>query len=63
MRGESRFCRAHGVWEKGMRHRGGSIRASIEGARVGTVVCGSEVEGPLQARDVIAAWVHLELRW
>ena len=28
--GESRFCRAHGVWEKGVRHRGGSIRASIE---------------------------------
>ena len=49
--GESRFCRAHGVWEKGVRHRGGSIRASIERARVGTVVCGREVEGPLQARD------------
>ena len=38
-----------------MRHRGGSIRASIERARVGTVVRGREVggrevEGPLQAR-------------
>ena len=53
---EEKACRAYRVWEKGVRHRGGSIRASIERARVGTVVRGREVggrevEGPLQARD------------
>eukprot|EP00964_Phaeocystis_antarctica_P115975 scaffold79954_cov54-Phaeocystis_antarctica.AAC.2 len=40
LRGESRFCRAHGVWQRGVRHRGSSIRASFE-----RVVRGREIEG------------------